>query len=143
MSCFRSLAIVWIGSITSRFDECVANNHLHIVLAIKSNNKGAKQKACTDRPWGCNPDRKRAEQQARRPQPHVDSCIVLFFRQRLHHLVLHKRQHDVIQASRQSANEEPDRILNGTSFEIETQRTDNSSEHEVMKIVVFRAVEAH
>lgn len=90
-----------------------------------------------------DPYRKGAEQQAGRPQPHVDSSVVLLLRQSFHHLVLHKREHDIVEAARQPANEEPHRILDGAGLEVEAQGAYDASEDEVVKIVVAGAVEAN
>ena len=54
-----------------------------------------------------------------------------------------KRKHDIIQATRKSANKETHRVLNRAGFEVETKGADDAGEDKVMKVVVTRAVEAN
>ena len=57
--------------------------------------------------------------------------------------MLDECKHDVIQATRKSTYEKSNCILNGASFEVETEGTDDSSKHKVMEIVVLGAMEAY
>jgi energy-converting hydrogenase Eha subunit C len=136
------LTIVRICTVASSFNKRVTYHHLHVVLTVEGDDERAKQQPCADWPWSRDPYGKGAEEQAWRPQPHVNSRVVFFLCERLHQLVLDERQHDVIQAAGQAADEEARGILNGTSFEVEAKRTDDSSEDEVMKVVIWCAVEA-
>jgi hypothetical protein len=111
-------------------------------LAIEGNKHGSEQKAVADWPWRRHPNGEGAEEQTRRPQPHVDARVVLLLSERLHHFVFDKGKHDVIQAARESTNKEAHRVLNGTGFKIETEGADDAGEHKVMEVVVTRAVEA-
>ena len=56
--------------------------------------------------------------------------------------MLDEGQHDVVQSTRQATDEEANRILNWPSFEVKAQRTDDSSEDKMMKVVICCAVEA-
>jgi hypothetical protein len=57
--------------------------------------------------------------------------------------VLDEREHNVVQAARQTADKKSHSILDGAGFEVETQRTDDASEHKVVKVIVTVAVEAY